>query len=64
MKAMTIADLVKTIWLVRYPWPVEIAYDRGGEFLAHEFKSGLIEQEYVIKNKRASPGNPQVNATI
>ena len=29
-KPMTIANLVETTWLVRYPWPVEITYDRGG----------------------------------
>ena len=29
-KAMKIAKLVETTWLVRYPWQVEITYDRGG----------------------------------
>ena len=61
---MTTANLVETTWLVRYPWPVEIAYDRGGEFLGHEFKNSLIENEYVIKTKLAYPGNPQANAII
>ena len=42
-KAMTLADLVETMWLVRYPWPVEIMYDQRGEFLGHEFKNSLIE---------------------
>ena len=27
---MMIVNLVKATWLVRYPWPVEIRYDRGG----------------------------------
>ena len=36
-KAMTIANLVETKWLVRYPWPEEITYDQGGEFLGHKF---------------------------
>ena len=42
-KAMTIAYLVETMWLVRYPWPVEITYDQRGEFLGHRFKNSLIE---------------------
>ena len=63
-KAMTIENLVETTWLVRYPWPVEITSDRGGEFLGHEFKNILIENEYDIKNKPTSPGNPQANAII
>ena len=61
---MTIANLVETTWLVQYPWPVEITYDQGGEFLGHEFKNGLIENEYSIQTKPASPGNPHANATI
>ena len=63
-KATTIKNLVETTWLARYPWPVEITYDQGGELLGHEFKNTLIENEYGFKTKPASPGNPQVNAII
>ena len=63
-KDMTTVNLVETTWLVRYPWPVEITYDQRGEFLGHEFKKILIENEYGIKNKPTSPGNPQVDVTI
>ena len=28
-KSTTIENLVETMWLVRYPWPVEIRYDQG-----------------------------------
>ena len=30
-KAMTIENLVETMWLAQYPRPVEITYDQGGE---------------------------------
>ena len=63
-KPMTITNLVETTWLVRYPWTVEITYDRGGEFLGRKFKNSLIGNKYGIKNNPASPGNPQVNAII
>ena len=49
------------MWLVWYPWPVEITYDQGGEFLGQNFKNSLIENEYCIKTKPAPPGNPQEN---
>ena len=49
---------------VWYPWPLEIIYDRGGEFLGHKFRNSLIEDKYGTKNNPASPGNPQVNVTI
>ena len=41
-KSMTIANLVETTWLVRYPWPVEITYYQGGKFLGQKFKNSLI----------------------
>ena len=37
-KSMTIANLVETTWLVRYPWPVEITYYQGGKLLGQKFK--------------------------
>ena len=39
---MTIINLVETTGLVRYTWPVEITYDRGGYFLGHKFKNRFI----------------------
>ena len=31
--AMTIAKLVKTTWITRYPWPIEITFDQGLKFI-------------------------------
>ena len=33
--AITIADLVETKWLSRYPTPIEITNDQGKEFIGH-----------------------------
>ena len=63
-RAMNIKNLTETTWLVRYPWTVEITYDGGGEFIGHKFKSILIENEYGINTKPASPGNTQASKTI
>ena len=57
-KLMMILNLVETMILVCYPWPVEIPYDWGGELLGNEFKNSLIEKEYGIKTKQVSSGNP------
>ncbi len=32
--AATVANVVEMTWLNRYPWPQEIVFDRGTEFLA------------------------------
>ena len=52
------------MWMARYPWTVEITYDQGGEFLGHEFKNILMENEYGIKTKPAPPRKPQANTII
>ena len=41
-KAMPIVNLVENMWLVRYPYPAEIMYDRGGKFFGHKIKSSFI----------------------
>ena len=63
-KAMTIANLVETMCLVRYSYPVEITYDQGGEILGRKFENILIENEYGIKTNPSSTWNPQADAII
>ena len=41
---ITIAYLVETRCLTRYPWPTKITYDQGSEFIGHEFRKSLIEK--------------------
>jgi hypothetical protein len=45
-KAFTIASLVKQTWLTRYPWPNQIIFDRGKEFMG-EFAC-MVEKDYGI----------------
>ena len=63
-KFMTIANLVQTMWLSRYPWPSEITYARRSEFIGYEFKNNLIEYEYGVLAKSVTSGNPQANYII
>ena len=42
--SITIANLVETMWLTRYPRPTEITYDQGSEFISHELRKPLIER--------------------
>ena len=43
-RAISIANLVETMWLSRYPRPTEITYDQGSEFIDNEFRKPLIEE--------------------
>ena len=44
-RAITIANLVKPMWLFRYPRRIEIMYDQGKEFIGNDFIKFLIEDE-------------------
>jgi len=62
-RAITIANLVEQQWLTRYPRPSLITYDRGSEFIGHEFKN-TVQNEYGIKCKPITVKNPQANSII
>ena len=63
-RAITIANLVETTWLYRYPRPIEITYDQGKEFIGHKFIKSLIETEYRITSKQSNSGNTTLNAIL
>ena len=60
--ALTVADAVERTWLCRYPWPQEIVYDRGSEFLG--MFGQMIEHDYGIKKRPITVRNPQANAIL
>ena len=43
-RAITIASLVETKWLSRYPRAIEIMYGQEKEFIGPEFRKSLIEK--------------------
>ena len=61
---ITIANFVETVWLSRYPIPIEMTYDQGKEFIGPEFIKSLIEIEYRITAKPITLGNPMSNAIL
>jgi len=60
--ALNIANLVEQTWLTRYPWPMELTYDRGTEFMG-EFAL-MVEQDYGILRKGTTVRNPQANSVL
>ena len=62
--AITIANLVETTLLSRYPRPIEITYDQGKKFIGHEFRKYLIETEYGITAKPRTLVNHTPNAIL
>ena len=41
---ISIANLVETMWLSRYPIPMEVTHDQVSEFIGREFIKSLIEE--------------------
>ena len=60
--APTIANLVEQTWLTRYPWPNQLIFDKGTEFMAEFAK--MVREDYGIKRKGVTTRNPQANAVI
>ena len=62
--AISIANLVETTQLTRYSRPIELKYDRGSEFIGHEFRKTLIEDENGITDEPITLGNNTYNAML
>ena len=63
-RSISIANLVETTWLCRYPRPIEITYGQGSEFIGHDFRKPLIETEYGITDAPSTLVNPMSNAVL
>ena len=61
-QADTIANIVEQAWFTRYPWPTQIIFDRGKEFMA-EFAQ-MVQHDYGVKRKPITTRNPQANSII
>ena len=62
-KAISIANIAEQEWFSRYPWPTQVTFDRGGEFIGHEFQD-MLKNDYGITCKPITTRNPQANAII
>jgi transposase InsO family protein len=47
-------------WLARYPRPIRVIHDQGGEFTGHPFQTGL--HQLGIAAAPITSKNPQANA--
>jgi transposase InsO family protein len=58
----SVANLVETAWMTRYPWPNVLNFDRGTEFMGDFAR--MAKLDYGIKRKPITTRNPQANAII
>ena len=62
-KSITVANIAEQEWFCRYPWPTQITYDRGSEFIGKDFQK-MIKEEYGVTRKPITVQNPQANAIV
>ena len=60
--AFTVAQLAEYTWFTRYPWPQQIIYDRGTEFMG-EFRR-MVQEDYGITTRPITSRNPQANSIL
>jgi len=49
-QAITVANLVEQTWLTRYPWPTEITYDKGTEFIRFAVREYRCQKNELLLN--------------
>ena len=59
---INIANIFEQTWLTRYPWPSEITFDRGTEFMT-DF-ADMVRDDYGITLRPSTTRNPQGNSVL
>jgi hypothetical protein len=49
-KSITVANIIEQEWFSRYPWPTQVTFDRGSEFIGQDFQK-MIKQDYGVVPK-------------
>src|SRR5687768_4577070 len=62
-RSITVANVAEKEWLSRYPWPTQITFDRGNEFIRKDFTKMLVN-DYGIRTKPITVRNPQANVIV
>ena len=62
-RSITVANIAEQEWFSRYPWPTQVTFDRGKEFIGQDFRR-MIKEDYGIKGKPITVRNPQANAIV
>ena len=58
----TIANIVEMTWFTRYPWPTQLCFDRGKEFMGEFAK--MVKNDYGVTRRPITTRNPQANSIL
>ncbi len=51
-RSKTVANTVEQEWLIRYPWPIQITYDRGSKLIGAEFQARSMGYKLQFVNPK------------
>jgi hypothetical protein len=49
-QTITVANTIEQEWFSRYPWPTQVTFNKGSEFIGQDFQK-MIKQDYGVKAK-------------
>jgi hypothetical protein len=55
--SITVANIVEQEWFSRYPWPTQVTFDRGSEFIGQDFQK-MIKEDYGVTAKPITVRKP------
>jgi hypothetical protein len=54
-RSITVANITEQEWFSRYPWPTQVTYDRGSEFIGKDLLQTINIDQHPRTQGRASP---------
>jgi hypothetical protein len=57
IKEITITNIVEQERFSRYPWPMQVTFNRGSEISGQDFQT-MIRKDYRMKSKPIAVRNP------
>jgi transposase InsO family protein len=63
-RSITLANIAEQEWFSTYPWPTQIPYDRGSEFIGKDFRSMIKTMNKRKIHKGQTVSTPQANAIV
>jgi hypothetical protein len=62
-QSISVANIIEQERFSRYPWPTQVTFDRGSEFIGQDFQK-MIKAEYGVTAKPITVRNPQANCIV
>jgi hypothetical protein len=63
-QSITVANIIEQEWFSRYPWPTQVTFDRGSEFIGQRLSKNDKGRLWSKGKTYITVRNPQANAIV